>query len=392
MHSTLSRSNLYAGGAGLSPLISERSESRDGSVSVDDAVFHTEQEEPRLVRGSSDAEAEGQEAVVAAAAVAVVQGASGAPAAPRDGSKCRRYMFTLPNYSVTDRATIDDRVSAIAEYLCYQGEIAPTTGTPHLQGFVSFTNPRAFRAVKRLFANDSIHLDICRGTPEQCIAYCSKRESADERVPFVEYGTRPSGPGQGARSDLSEIGARLKSGATLKSVAQDFPGDFMRYSSGFIKFQALFQPSRNHKTKVMWFYGSTGTGKSMAARDRFPEAYWKSPNHQWWDGYDGVSDVVVDDYRCGFCPFNELLRLFDRYPLQLQVKGASVQFNARNIVITAPHRPEIMWSGRTGENLAQLLRRIDSIELFGEEPVMAPRVPGFEPGRPRPHTEEGSLF
>lgn len=302
------------------------------------------------------------------------------PAEARGNSKHRRYMFTISRWTIADRDRIAGRVAAESEYVCYQGEIAPTTGMPHLQGFVSFKNPRAFRAVKRLFGNDGVHLDVCKGKPEQCIAYCSKEESRDPNCPFVEFGDRPTGPGQGARTDLSEIGKRLRDGESLKAVAADYPGDFIRYSGGFIKYQALFQPTRDFKTTVYWFYGSTGSGKSMAARERFPNAYWKSPNNQWWDQYDGIADVIIDDYRCNFVAFNELLRLLDRYPLQLQVKGASVQFCAKNLVITAPRKPQDMWAGRTAEDMAQLLRRIDHIELFGEEPSAEPAVDGFEPG------------
>jgi len=93
-----------------------------------------------------------------------------------------------------------------------------------------------------------------------------------------------------------------------------------------------------------------------------------------------VSNVIIDDYRCNFCEFNMLLRYFDEYPLNVQIKGGTVQFAAPNIVVTAPQRPEVMWQTRTVEQMQQLLRRIEVIELFGEEPPPpAMRVEGFEP-------------
>lgn len=55
-----------------------------------------------------------------------------------------------------------------------------------------------------------------------------------------------------------------------------------------------------------------------------------------------------------------------------------MQFRAKDIVITAPHRPEIMWAGRTAEDLGQLMRRIEVVRLFGLEPAQ-PSVAGFEP-------------
>ena len=63
----------------------------------------------------------------------------------------------------------------------------------------------------------------------------------------------------------------------------------------------------------------------------------------------------------------------------VQIKGGSLQFAAKNIVITAPYHPRRMWASRTDEALQQLIRRIEVIELFGEEPPEDNRVEGFVP-------------
>ena len=64
------------------------------------------------------------------------------------------------------------------------------------------------------------------------------------------------------------------------------------------------------------------------------------------------------------CTFSELLRLLDRYPMQVETKGGSVAFNSPLIIITAPQSPMDMWSGRTQEDLQQLLRRITEVRFF----------------------------
>jgi hypothetical protein len=296
--------------------------------------------------------------------------------------KGRDWVFTANNYSDAQVEWIIDRVGPpISKYLCFQPEVAPGTATRHLQGYVSFENARGMLAVSRLFGDIHPHLEKRRGTPEECIAYCSKEESRDTGASFGfrEWGDRPSGPGQGSRSDLTQIGERIRQGQTLIQIATDHPGDFIRYSTGLLRFQSLFAPVRVEKSRVFWFYGTTGTGKSYAARTRFPDAYWKAPDNLWWDGYNGVSDVVIDDYRCNFAPFSYMLRLLDAYPMQVQVKGASVQFASKNIIITAPQHPRKMWLSRTNEQLEQLLRRIEVIELFGEEPEERNLVQGFNP-------------
>lgn len=134
---------------------------------------------------------------------------------------------------------------------------------------------------------------------------------------------------------------------------------------------------------VYWFCGPTGTGKSRKAYELTHDgegksAYFKSAEHLWWDGYDGVSDVIIDDYRCDFCKFSYLLRLLDRYPVQLNVKGSMIYLRAKLIIITAPQAPDVMWSHRTSEDLAQLTRRITEVRHFGDPP--APAVAGFFAG------------
>jgi len=66
--------------------------------------------------------------------------------------------------------------------------------------------------------------------------------------------------------------------------------------------------------------------------------------------------------------------------MQVEVKGGTLQFACRNLWVTAPQHPRIMWASRTDEALAQLLRRFDVIECFGPEPgEPAPMVDGFVP-------------
>jgi len=144
----------------------------------------------------------------------------------------------------------------------------------------------------------------------------------------------------------------------------------VKYARGMSVAKLVYDGQRDFKTIVKWYYGSTGTGKSRAACDETSNvnAYWKSGGSKWWDGYDGQEAVIIDDYRCDLCTFHNLLRLFDRYPLQVEGKGTSMQFRSKLIIVTAPYRPEIMWRSRVQEDIGQLLRRIDEIKLFGEEP------------------------
>lgn len=106
----------------------------------------------------------------------------------------KNWCFTWNNYNDEALHLLSQFCSGeqpVARYLIVGREVAPTTLTPHLQGFVSFTQRRTFASVRALLPD--CHLEGAKGTPNQNREYCSK--SGD----FDEYGTLPSGPGK--RSD-----------------------------------------------------------------------------------------------------------------------------------------------------------------------------------------------
>ena len=276
-------------------------------------------------------------------------------------SKSRHWCFTLNNYT-------DETIILLNElrcnYITYQPERG-ASGTAHLQGFVSFANPRALGGVRSLCPG--WHVEAMRGTAEQAIAYCHKDDSRDADAGFgiYERGDKPLSAGlPGGRSDLQRIGELVRDGKRGREIFDSDPGAYIRFHRGISAAVQLVSPCREFKTVVHWYYGPTGTGKSRAACAEAPGAYWKSASDSWWDGYEGHDDVIVDDYRPDFCKFSHLLRLFDRYPLRLQVKGGTVEFVAKRIFITAPKRPDEIWENRSEEDIGQLLRRIEVIKLF----------------------------
>ncbi|AGS36177.1 replication-associated protein [Circoviridae 2 LDMD-2013] len=311
-----------------------------------------------------------------------------------DRSRHRAYCITLNNYFEHDRQNLETLVErGIAKYVCFQPEKAPGTGTRHIQGYVVFQNARTFSGAKAIIG-EGAHIEVARGSSQANIEYCSKDESRDTEAGFgfIERGNREdvlgTGSGGGTRTDLAVVAASLRTGATLSQIAEDHPASYIMYTRGIHSYAQLSLPKRSHKTIVHWYWGPTGTGKTRLACEESPDAYWKSSAHQWYDGYDGLADIIIDDYRCSFSTFNELLRLLDRYPYQAQVKGGTIHVNAKRIFITAPKDPRSMWQSRTEEDIAQLERRIEVVRYFGvdeniPEPVLneAPAViHGFDPG------------
>lgn len=291
------------------------------------------------------------------------------------------YVFTLNNYNDEIISGVKSFGERECTYLVYQHERGES-GTPHLQGYFRFKSRRSFRAIVRLLQESGlrgIHVEIRRGTIEQAIEYCTRESKRDvgSNPNIVELGRRP--PGGGSRSDLRSIIEAVKQGKTARQLFEEHPEAYVKYARGIDKARFVFEKARDFKTVIKWYYGSTGSGKTRLANDEAgnDDVYWKAGGTKWWCGYEGQTNVVIDDYRCDLCPFHVLLRLFDRYPCMVEGKGMAMQFRSRTIWVTAPHRPEVMWRKRCNEDIDQLLRRIETIQLFGEEPTVPEDSPQF---------------
>jgi len=90
-------------------------------------------------------------------------------------------------------------------------------------------------------------------------------------------------------------------------------------------------------------------------------------NTKWFEGYDGHSHVIVDDIREGDYKFQTLIKMIDRYEFRVECKNGSRQFLAKEIYITAPKHPKVMFEF-SGEDTYQLIRRIDEI-IFLEDNI-----------------------
>lgn len=240
-------------------------------------------------------------------------------------------------------------------YICGQLERGTDTGRLHWQLYVEFDAPRSLTDVRKCLS--TAHWEPRRGTQQEACDYCTK---TDTRVsgPF-EFGTRVVS-NQGKRSDLNEIRDLINNGATMASLCQSHFGQFLRYNKGFQLAINTVAKKRCRTTELWILSGLTGSGKSWSASEiGGPDAYWKTNNHKWWDGYDpSVHDtVIIDDFRDSDWPLQLILRLCDRYPLRLETKGGHVEFASSRVIITSPS-PFTHWYAGCDFDLSQLRRRV----------------------------------
>lgn len=230
------------------------------------------------------------------------------------------------------------------------------TGTPHLQGYVEFTRPTRLSAVKRVLGGESIHLEIARGPRDKCIEYCEK----EDRSPF-EFGDRNSG-GQGKRSDLSAVVECVQRGSTIGDICKEHGESFIKYHRGIERLRGVLASPRSFPTNFVWRYGRTGAGKS---RDTHAEsqglcngavAWIPDVSLKWFDGIDSETRGIVLDEFDGSASLAYLLRILDRYPLKVPIKGGMVEFRARWVFITSQFCPARYYG--THDQWRALARRI----------------------------------
>lgn len=137
--------------------------------------------------------------------------------------RCRHWSLTLNNYT-------EEHIDTIARsyeegnilYIVYGKEVG-ASGTPHLQGAVSFADQtRRSKALKLLGVQ--AHLEPARNL-SKLIEYCKK----DGDV--TEFGTvKPTNPGR--RSDLEEFKSAVKAGnRNRKDLREKFSDVWARYKT-----------------------------------------------------------------------------------------------------------------------------------------------------------------
>jgi len=277
----------------------------------------------------------------------------------------RAWVFVWNNPNVTKEQFGNQLMHWKCKYIIFGLEHAPTTGTPHYQGYVYWCSAKTKNEIKRRFPG--MWWEDAKGNSLQNYVYGTKEDKMD----YFEFGTRPK---QGARTDLNEIRVTLANGGNMRDIVDttdSYQG--IRMAEVILKYK---EKPRNFKPAVLWFWGPTGAGKTRAAYELCgqDDTWITAKNLRWWEGYDGHKNVIIDDFRGDFCTFHELLRILDRYEYRIECKGGSRQLIATTMVITSCHHPRNVYETR--EDIEQLIRRIDKIALFKTQTETGTEVGG----------------
>lgn len=268
-------------------------------------------------------------------------------------SQARNVCFTLNNYTEKE---LKDILEWKCSYLICGREVGES-GTPHIQGYVEWGRGVRFTTMKKL--NERIHWETRKGTAKQASDYCKKDGNFEERGELSS---------QGHRTDLDEIKTSIENGRKVDDICMDSPMVYHQYGRTLNKIEDLVMRKkyRTHMTKGIWYWGSTGVGKSHAAYENFhPDTHYTLPNDNgWWDGYTQQETVIINDFR-GEIPYNQLLQMVDKFPFSVRRRNREpLPFTSKTVIITSSLPPQLVYKNREAEDsLEQLLRRFDIIEL-----------------------------
>jgi len=150
-------------------------------------------------------------------------------------SYAKNWCFTLNNYTDLHLSVLD---SFPCSYIIYGKEVAPTTGTPHLQGYVQLEKKLRLGGLTKLLQANWL---VAKGSPDQNITYCSKEGDVYTRGTPTE---------KGSRSDLEAFKDAVKDGMHSMKRAREEHSEILakypRFANEYIRDHVPIAPLAPH--------------------------------------------------------------------------------------------------------------------------------------------------
>lgn len=284
--------------------------------------------------------------------------ATSVPSVPAKLGKARSVCFTLNNYT-DDEIKVLRSISKDAKYLVFGYEVAPTTGTPHLQGYISWDNPRSLDKFKS-DVSEKLHIEKVRGSPQQASDYCKYEDYPDNHKPnkYEEFGELPR---QGERTDWRVALNQIKDGVPVEEVIENQP-QLLPCIRAVERFKSLTLKPLQRDVEVIVLWGEAGSGKTSYVYNNyaFGDVFAKPPEKQsgtYFDGYSGQKVLLLDDFYGGI-KHCELLRVLDRWPYSAPISGGFVWAQWETVIITSNKPPERWYSNGLTPALRRRLHKI----------------------------------
>ncbi len=284
------------------------------------------------------------------------------------------------------------QAAAACTFVVFQQEEGEN-GTPHYQGYAEFSRPVRWSYIARILGKPA-HCERRRGTAEEAVAYCQKEDSRVDG-PW-EYGERRD-PRPGTRTDILGFVSAIREDATFLDLLERYPDLLARYPNFRDRIRSALRPAPTERSIVL-YYGPPGSGKTRCVYDEYPHVY-SSPlmgRGFWLDGYDNDPVVLIDDFGGARSHISrpELLRLLDRYPVKVPVKGGFVQWNPSSIFLTTNYHPSEWYDWKDSTQWDALVRRFSIVILFkdGGKTELLPDTDAWAVFWRKPTVPDGTPF
>jgi len=250
----------------------------------------------------------------------------------------KNWCFTLNNPTSADAAGIQAAWDGGKIRYYVFGRETGAGGTPHLQGYLVLKKVARLSAMAKMLPR--AHWEASRGTSAQAADYCKKDGD------FIEEGTLPAAQGQSEKDRWDEARKAAKEGRM-----EDIPSDiYIRYVNNLHRIRALAQvvPESVAVLDNWWYYGATGTGKSLAARTENPGYYIKNKN-KWWDGYADQPCVIIEEWDPHYSDSlgSFLKEWADHHPFNAEVKGGTMCIRPPKLIVTSNYSMEDCFKDET---------------------------------------------
>lgn len=237
-------------------------------------------------------------------------------------------------------------------------EIAPNTGTPHIQGYIQLSNRLSFKEILSRRTHKSIHINRCDGTVEENVTYCKKSDDwldmGELRLPI--NGTEKS-------QELWNECVNLAKQGKVHLIEHVSPKYYVIYYNTWNKLSSDFKECKGNPKVCIWLHGKSGVGKSRFCFENFHDAYWKQLN-KWWDGYKDNPVVVIDDIDKETLSIRELKLIADRYPLSREIKGSLVHLCNDLLICTSNYSIGATFVESPLEHIEAIQRRFVEVEAL----------------------------
>ena len=265
--------------------------------------------------------------------------------------KSRKWFLTINNWEEKEWSAACSEIKNCKYGICCK-EVG-AQGTPHLHIWLHYKNAISDKSIQKKFPR-------CWKQPGE--GRDSDQSYLKKDGEYEEYGVIEK---QGKRNDLEAIKEIVNNGGGMKEIIE-VSTNYQSMRCGELLLKHLETPRDVSPIEVIWHYGVSGSGKTKTIFDTEVNIF-RPTSYKWWEGYDGHSVVLIDDWRPSWCSFVNLLKLTDIYPFRVQTKGGSRQVKYKKIYFTSHLSPAQYYEDLDKGDYLQLKRRITRLMCFDTE-------------------------